>query len=314
MANIMNWLTDPNFQWILLATILLGLGSGVLGSFAYLRKQSLMGDVLSHAALPGICIAFMLTGTKSLPLFLIGAALAGIVATFGISVITQHTRIKEDTALALILSVFFGVGILLLTQIQSSAGGNQSGLDKFLFGQTASMVQQDVWMMAGMSTILIIVCALLFKEFKLLSFDAGFARGIGFPVKLLEQLMMFLIVIAVVVGIQAVGVVLMAAMLITPAVSGRYWTNQLGVMVVLSGLFGALSGSLGTIISTSANNLPSGPLTVLSASAIFLVSIVFGPSKGVLAKVLSRNKAKKQLIYNERVANVQMTKEGEVAS
>lgn len=314
MADLMLWLKDPNLQWILLATIFLGLGSGVLGSFAYLRKQSLLGDVLSHAALPGICIAFMLTGTKSMPLFLLGAAVSGLIATFGIHLITRHTRIKEDTALALILSVFFGIGIVLLTQIQGSAGGNQSGLDTFLFGQTASMVQKDVWMMAGMSIFLIIICTLLFKEFKLLSFDAGFARGLGFPVALLEQLLMFLIVVAVVVGIQAVGVVLMAAMLITPAVSARYWTHRLGIMVMLSGVIGALSGFLGTLVSTTANNLPSGPLTVLAATACFLVSIVLGPSRGMLVKVYVRLKAKKELELGSPVYDAQAAKEREAAS
>ncbi|MFJ5762957.1 metal ABC transporter permease [Neobacillus sp. NPDC093182] len=297
----MNWFEifqDPNTQWILLGTMLLGLSSGVIGSFAYLRKQSLMGDALAHAALPGVCIAFMLTGTKSIFFFLIGAIVAGIVATFMIGYITRNSRIKQDSALGLILTVFFGFGIVLLTQIQHSDSGNQSGLDKFLFGQAASMVQSDVYTMTMISIILVKLSILLFKEFKLLSFDPGFAKGIGLPTLILDQFIMLLIVTAVVVGIQAVGVVLMAALLITPAVAARYWTEKLHIMVIMSGIFGALSGFTGTIISTTANNLPTGPLVVLSATVIFLFSVVFAPRRGVIAKSLMQLSARKN--YNKQ--------------
>lgn len=310
MIDIVSLLQDPNVQWILLATMLLGLGSGVLGSFAYLRKQSLMGDVLSHAALPGICIAFMLTGVKSIPVFLLGALISCFIATLVIGGITRYSRIKEDTSLAMVLSVFFGVGIVLLTQIQHHASGNSSGLDKFLFGQAASMVMQDVYMTLGMSIALIIACTLLFKEFKLISFDPGFARGIGLPVGLLDQALMFLMVVAVVIGIQSVGVVLMAALLITPAVSARYWTDRLGWMVVLSGLFGAASGVIGTLVSTTVNNLPSGPLTVLAATLLFLISLLLGPRKGLLAKVLVRMKARKELVRMQQHGDVRVAEEG----
>ncbi|BBI34313.1 metal ABC transporter permease [Cohnella abietis] len=286
---------DPNVQWILFGCMLLGVSSGVIGSFAYLRKQALMGDALSHAALPGVCIAFMLSGSKSIFFFLIGAAAAGIVATFGIGFITRNTRIKQDSALAIVLSTFFGLGIVLLTQIQHSGNGNQSGLDKFLFGQAATMMLSDVIIIAVISIVLISICALLFKEFKLLSFDPGFARGIGYPVAFLDQLIMFLIVVAVVVGIQAVGVVLMAALLITPAVTARYWTEKLGLMVVLSGLFGAISGLVGTFISAHGRNLPTGPLIVLVATAIFVITVIAAPRRGVLSKMMLRASVRKQV-------------------
>lgn len=293
ISGMTELLADPNVQWILSASVLLGISSGVLGSFAYLRKQSLMGDALAHAALPGVCIAFMLTGSKSILFFLIGAAVAGLIATFGIGFITRHSRIKQDAALGIVLSVFFGLGIVLLTQIQHSDSGNQSGLDKFLFGQAAGMVRSDVLTMAIASFLLVGACALLYKEFKLLSFDPGFARGLGLPVAALDQLLMFLIVVAVVVGIQAVGVVLMAAMLITPAVSARYWTERLGVMVALAGLFGGLSGMSGTLISTADDHLPTGPLSVLSATALFVVSVLFAPKRGVVSKLLLRASVKR---------------------
>ncbi|MDQ1912091.1 metal ABC transporter permease [Paenibacillus sp. GD4] len=299
--GLIELLSDPNTQWILLGSILLGLSSGVLGSFAYLRKQSLMGDALAHAALPGVCIAFMLTGSKSIFYFLIGAVAAGLIATFGIGYVTRNSRIKQDTALGIVLSVFFGFGIVLLTQIQHSDSGNQSGLDKFLFGQAASMVLSDVITMAIVASALVLVCFALFKEFKLLSFDAGFAKGIGLPVAFLDQFLMFLIVVAVVVGIQAVGVVLMSALLITPAVSARYWTERLGVMVVLSGFFGSISGLIGTFVSTTANNLPTGPLSVLAATLLFVISVLFAPRRGLVSKLLLRLSVKRSVMKEQEL-------------
>lgn len=303
MKNVMDMLADPNMQWIFFGCMLLGLSSGVIGSFSYLRKQSLVGDTLAHAALPGICIAFMLTGVKSIGVLLIGAGIAGMIATFGIGYVTRHSRLKQDAALGIVLSTFFGLGIVLLTFIQHGDYGNQSGLDKFLFGQAAAMVGSDVVTMSLICALLVTVCALLFKQFKLISFDPGFARGIGYPVAMLEQLLMLLIVVAVVAGIQAVGVVLISALLITPAVSARYWTNRLSAMVILSGLFGALSGALGTWVSSSVSNLPTGPVTVLAAALFFIVSVLFGSKRGVIAKsILNARVKKRYLADNERRA------------
>ncbi|MDQ0090688.1 manganese/zinc/iron transport system permease protein [Paenibacillus anaericanus] len=288
IPTLISWFTDPNMRWILMGSLLLGLGSGVIGSFTVLRKQSLLGDTLAHAALPGICIAFMLSGVKSMGLFMIGAIISGMIATLGIHIITSFSRIKQDAALGITLSVFFGVGVVLMTKIQHSGNGNQSGLDKYMFGQAASMMLSDVYLMGTVSLLLILICALLFKEFKLVSFDPGFARGMGLKVAVLEQLLLLMTVVAVVVGIQAVGVVLVAALLITPAVAARYWSDALGVMVILAGLFGALSGVIGTLISSTLSNLPTGPVTVLSATSIFFVSAVFAPGRGLIAKWIQR--------------------------
>lgn len=307
MLEWLGALKDPNAQWILYGSSLLGLSGGVLGSFAYLRKQSLMGDALSHAALPGVCAAFMVTGSKSILGFLAGAAVSGLLATLSIGWMTRHSKLKQDTALGIVLSVFFGFGIVLLTQIQHSPSGNQSGLDKFLFGQAASMVMKDVYTMAGVSVLLLLICSLFYKELKLSSFDTGFAKGIGYPTAVLDQFVLLLILVAVVVGIQAVGVVLMAALLITPAVAARYWTEKLGTMVVLSGLFGAMSGTLGTLLSTIGSNMPTGPLSVLAATAWFLVSLIFGTRKGLMPKLLqkwsvSRSVQKAKLPYGGKRA------------
>lgn len=286
-------LQDANTQWVLFGTILLGVASGVLGSFALLRKQSLIGDAMAHAALPGICLAFLLYGTKSIGWFLVGAALSGLLATYFIQVIINHSRIKEDTAIGLVLSVFFGFGIVLLTKIAQSQNGNQSGLDDFIFGQAASLVGNDVRVISGVAIVLLVVTWLLFKELKLFTFDRQFAQGIGLPTGLLNGLLMALIVSAVVIGLQAVGVILMAAMLITPAISARYWTDRLDRMVVVAGTIGALSGMLGTLLSSLANRLPTGPVIVLAATVIFLISLIFAPNRGLVSKGLKLYRIRK---------------------
>jgi len=295
MSTLLGWFADPNMQWILMGSLLLGIGSGVIGSFTYLRKQSLLGDALAHAALPGICIAFMLSGVKSIGLFMIGSIVSGMIATFGIYAITRYSRIKQDAALGIILSVFFGIGVMLMTKIQHSGNGNQSGLDKYMFGQAASMMKSDVYMMGAVSLLLILICFIFFKEFKLVSFDPGFARGMGMKVGLLEQVLLFMTVIAVVVGIQAVGVVLVAALLITPAVSARYWTDSLGVMVIIAGVIGAFSGVTGTLISGTLSNLPTGPVTVLAATSMFCVSAIFAPNRGLIAKLWRRARTRQHI-------------------
>lgn len=287
-------LLDANAQWVMTGSALLGIASGVLGAFALLRRRSLMGDTLAHAALPGIAIAFLITGTKSIGPLLVGAAVAGILGTLSLSAITRHSKLKEDTAMAIVLSLFFGLGILLLNMIQRRPGGNQSGLDKFLFGQAASLVGRDVEVMLIIACALCLTVLLFFKEFKLLAFDQGFGAGLGLPVGWLDLLLNLLIVLAVVIGLQSVGVVLMAAMLVTPPIAARYWTDRLSVMVLLSGLFGALSGVLGTMASQVGPRMPTGPLIVLAATLIFIVSLSFAPRRGLLARLirLARNRSR----------------------
>lgn len=283
-------LTDGNTQWVLLSTLLLGIASGVLGSFALLRKQSLIGDAVAHAALPGICFAFMFMGEKNFFVLLIGAAATGLLAAYTIQLITNTTRIKEDTAICLVLSVFFGLGIVLLTKVAQMPTGNQSGLDDFIFGQAASLVGRDVQLMGLTAAALIIITSLLFKEFKVSTFDPQFARGIGLPVGFLNFLFVSLLVITVVIGIQAVGVILMAAMLITPAISARYWTDSLRTMVFISGMVGGLSGAVGTLISTLGKGLSTGPFIVLTATIIFIISMLFSPKRGLISVILKRLK------------------------
>lgn len=279
-------LQHPNTQWVLAGTLLLGAVSGVLGSFVLLRKQSLIGDAMVHSALPGVCLAFLFTGQKSLPFFLLGAALAGLLGTWCIQLIPRLSKTKEDSAIGIVLSVFFGVGIILLTYIQQQGAGSQSGLDSFLFGQAASLIRQDIILIAGISAVLLLLCIVFFKEFTLITFDLAFAKGLGMPVRFLNGLLACLIVCAVVIGLQTVGVILMAAMLITPAIAARYWTERLTGMMVIAGITGGVSGVAGTLLSTTMKGMATGPLMILSATMIFLFSMICAPKRGLAAKAI----------------------------
>lgn len=293
-------LRDLNVRVVVIGTILLGIGSAAIGCFAFLRKRALVGDAVAHAALPGVAIAFMIGGTKSSFALLIGAAIAGWVSMVVMDYIVSKSKIREDTAIGIVLSVFFGLGILLMTHIQASGAANQSGLDKFLFGQAASLLPEDVVVFGSVSVLLVGVIIIFYKEFKLLSFDADFARALGFPVRILELILTTLIVFAVVVGIQAVGVVLMAAMLITPAAAARYWTERLPIMLLLAALFGAISGYAGAFVSYVAPHMPTGPWIVTAITFIFAVSLLFAPRRGAFSR-MRRHRGNRRRTLQENV-------------
>lgn len=274
--------TDTTLRTITIGTMVLGATSGMLGSFAVLRKESLLGDAISHAALPGIVLAFLITGSKESYVLLFGALIIGLIGTIWIRSIIHKTHLKTDTALGLILSIFFGFGMLLLTYVQKLPNANQAGLDKYLFGQAATLVNQDVYILIGITVVAIIVIFLFWKEFKIMLFDTDYAKTLGFNVKFIDILITFFIVLTIVLGLQTVGVVLMSALLLAPAAAARQWTNSLGKMVLIAAFIGALSGLLGTGISASENNLPTGPVIVIVASALVLFSFIFSPTRGIL--------------------------------
>ncbi len=295
-------LNDYTLRTITLGTAVLGAVCGMLGSFAVLRKQSLLGDAISHAALPGIAIAFLLTGAKDSNTFLLGALLSGLIGTFWIRGIITKTHLKSDTALGLILSLFFGFGMLLLTFIQKQPNANQAGLDTYLFGQAATLLERDVWLMSIVAGICLIIVVLFWKEFKLLLFDADYTKTLGFNTKVIDVIITSFIVLAIVLGLQTVGVVLMSAMLLAPAAAARQWTNSLGIMVVLAALFGAISGVVGTAISATQNNLSTGPVIVLVAAAFVLVSFIFSPSRGLLFREIRFQKSRNDLKLHKTLA------------
>jgi len=279
--NLLNHF-DYTLITVALGAAFLGTVSGALGTYAVLRRQSLMGDAISHAALPGIALAFLLTGTKIHLLLILGAAIAGWIGTVIIIAIVRLTRIKFDSALALILSTFFGFGLVLLSLIQRTGNANQAGLDTFLFGQAATMLKRDVVTIGILGGIVLIIMLILWKELKLLIFDEGFAASIGFPIRTLDVLLTSLLVIAIVIGLEAVGAVLMSAMIVAPAVAARQWTDRFSLMVTLAAIFGSVSGVMGTIISSSGANIPTGPTIILSATLFVMISITIAPNRGLI--------------------------------
>lgn len=281
MGIFLDLFTDYTLRNVALGTAILGVVSGVLGCFAVLRRQGLFGDALAHATLPGVCLAFLVTGVREPVVLLFGAAVTAALGALLILAVTSGTRIKQDAALGIVLSVFFGVGTVLLTFIAGSGNASQSGINRFIFGQAATIVQDDVLVMAVLGALALAIAALFFKEFKLVSFDPSFAASLGYPVGRLNVLLTALMVVAIVIGIQTVGVILMAAMLITPAAAARQWTEKLSVMVFVSAFFGAASGVVGATVSATGSGLPTGPIIVLVATGIFLFSLVFGFRNGI---------------------------------
>ena len=282
----MDLFADYTLRTVALGAAMLGLVSGALGTFAVLRRQSLLGDAISHAALPGIALAFLLTGSKAPLVLMLGAALAGWIATLAVMAVTDSTRVKYDSALGIALSVFFGLGLVLLTYIQRNAGANQAGLDTFLFGQAAALVTADVVTMTVLGGLALVALALGWKEFKLLAFDPQFGASLGLPMRRLDLVITTLLVVAIVIGLQTVGVVLMSAMIVAPAAAARQWTDRLGTMVVLSMVFGALAGVSGALLSSTVARLPTGPTIVLCVSLLVVVSLLFAPQRGLAGRWL----------------------------
>jgi manganese/zinc/iron transport system permease protein len=292
---LLEFFSDYTLRVVALGAAVLGMSSGALGSFAVLRRQSLLGDAISHAALPGIAIAFLLTGSKAPLVLVMGAAIAGWVGTMLIMGVTESTRIKYDSALGMMLSVFFGFGLVLLTFIQKRPDANQAGLDRFLFGQAASLQAGDVITMTVIATGALLVVVLLWKEFKVLSFDPDFGRTLWLPIRRLDVALTSLLVISIVIGLQTVGVVLMSAMIISPAAAARQWTNRLGRMVFLSGGFGALAGVTGAVVSSTQARLPTGPTIVVVVSIIVAFSLTLAPNRGMVWAKLRAWRASRRL-------------------
>lgn len=283
-------------QMVLLGTALLGLASGIAGTFAVLRKESLIGDGLSHAALPGVVIAFLLTGIKDIEVLIAGAALSSITAAWLITITVENSKIKFDGALATILSAFFGLGMVLLTYVQSLNNAGQAGLSKFIFGQAATILARDVYITSAAALIIIVLTALFWKELKLISFDVEYAKTLQIPVTFTLILYRSLLIMTIIIGIQSVGAILISSLLIAPAVGARQWTNKLGTMCILAGFFGMISAIGGTIWSTSLPKLPTGPAIIVILSILVLLSLIFAPNRGMLWQFRKNRQSKHALL------------------
>jgi manganese/zinc/iron transport system permease protein len=292
----MGWLIDAlplNYSdaVVVIGAALLGLTAGALGVFAVLRQRSLVGDALAHSALPGVAIAFLITGAKDAGTLLIGAAAAGLVGALLMVGIERTSRIRPDAAIGVVLSSFFSLGIVLLTFIANSNNANQAGLEKYLFGQAAGLLERDLTVMAVLALSSFAVVALAFRALKTTLFDPGFAGSIGLPVRVLDIAMTALLVVAVIVGLRTVGAILMVAMLVAPAVAARQLAGRLAVLVPLAALGGAAVGVAGALLSAQAR-VPTGPVIVLVAVAVVIATVLLAPGRGVLwrARKLARDR------------------------
>ncbi|MDR9394052.1 metal ABC transporter permease [Roseovarius sp. SYSU LYC5161] len=267
---------------------LLGMAAGATGTFLFLGRRALVSDAISHATLPGVGLAFMVMvwlggDGRALPGLLLGSALSAWAGLLCVSALTRHTRLGEDAAIGAVLSVFFGFGIVLLTVIQSMSAGRQAGLETFLLGATAGMLWNDAVIIAVGGGLVLALVILLRRPMALVAFDPEFAAGSGVRVHRMELAMMALAMAVTVVGLKIVGLILIVALLIIPPVAARFWTERVGAVVLIAGTIGGASGYIGAAVSATAPDLPTGPIIVLVAFALFLVSLLVAPVRGLLA-------------------------------
>lgn len=290
---MLSLLNDYTFRIVVIGAMSLGILSGLTGSFMVLRKQSLLADAVSHAALAGIALGYLVTFSKQTEFLLVGALIIGLISVGLIILISRFTKTNFESSMALVMTMFFGLGLVLLTYIQKLPNSNQAGLDRFIYGQVATMLKSDVYLILGATIITLFVIVLLFKELQVFTFDPDYGTQLGFSEKILNVFISLMTVLTIILGIQSVGVVLMSALLIAPAVSARQWTNSLKVMLILASIFGAFSGLLGTITSSLIENMPTGPTIVMYASIIVIISLFFSPKRGILWKSIKKNQYKK---------------------
>lgn len=297
MINLL--FNDSYFQKILLGIVILAFTTGAIGVFVTERKQALVGDALSHAALPGVVIAFMIFNTRRIEVLLLGALIASLISMFLLEIIKRYSKIKFDASMALILSAFFGFGNVLMNFL---IGSDQAGLQKFIFGEAATMLQKDVNMIVIVSVVVLFLAILFWKHIKLYIFDEGFYSSLGFNSKLISGLLSFLTVLVVIISIRAIGVVLMSALLIAPAVTARFWSDRLNVNFILAGIFGAIAGIIGTYFSFTVKGLPTGPVIVVALSIILIVSLLLSPKKGLIVKAINIKRHKYLIVkYHDLV-------------
>ncbi len=289
-------LSDESVRMVLLGTILMGLSCGVMGGLVVTRRLSLFGDTLSHAVLPGVAVGFLWSQSKDSWAILVGATVAGFLGVALISLLRKTSRIRQDSALGLVLSGFYALGICMLTRIQKMEFGNQSGIDKYLFGQVVGLSSSDLWTMAFSCLLILTLTILLYKELLVAGFDSEYARSIGLPVDFLQYLLWLLLAFAVITSLQVVGVVLVSALLVIPAATASLITDKMRAILIWSGMLGCMAGATGAFLSFLGNQLPTGPIIVLVSAVFFLWALFFHPQNGLLFKwFAARNR-------NQRIA------------
>jgi manganese/zinc/iron transport system permease protein len=273
---------------VIWSAILLGVTCGLLGCFIVLRRQSLLGDAIGHSVLPGVCVGFLVAGagTKSTPALLAGALIAGLLAAALIGLLQRTTILKTGECMGAVFTGFYGLGIVLLKSIQNHGIQGQSGLDKFLFGQIAAVSRTDTIYIAVIAAASIAVVVIFWRKLAVSSFDEAFAFSIGLSVRAIHYLLTALLTVAIVISIQAVGVVLVSAMLITPAATAYLLTDRLHRMAILAAVFGAVAGVMGSLLSLLGDKMPTGGFIVLCASGLFGLAFLLSPRHGLVPRLL----------------------------
>lgn len=303
-------LQDGAVRYALLGSVFLGLSCGLLGSFIVVRKMALLGDTLSHAVFPGVALGFLWNMSKDPVAILVGATGMGILGSALVSWIRQTTLIKEDAAMGIVLTGFYGVGVCLMSMIQSLPGGNKAGLDRYFFGQAAALAQEDIVLMGGVAIFSLVLVAVLYKEYVLISFDSAFAHSVGVPARFLHYLLMLLLSFAIVVSLQAVGILLITALLITPAATAYLLTDRLHRLLLIAMGLGVVSGVMGAFISFLENGLPTGPFMVLTGSFFFVLAYGFAPRHGVVLRWLKRARRKQRIQIENTLKAIFHVREG----
>ncbi len=283
---------------VLAGTMLLGIAAGITGTFLMLRGRALAGDVIGHSAIPGVALAFLIyaglfpEATKNMPVLLIGAAMTSGLGMLAVMWLRSYGRLPDDAVLAIVLSTFFGVGVVLLSIVQASPSGSQAGLKDFIFGQAAAIGRNDVYLIAAIAAVTILAGSVLVKEWALMCFDEGLARVLGYPIGLLDFLLMALVVVVCVAGMQAVGLLLMVALLIIPPSAARFWSDSIRPNIWISAIFGALSATVGGIASALVPKLSTGAIIVVVAACLLFVSMLLGTRHGLIGHWIARRQMK----------------------
>lgn len=290
----LEFISNFTFRTMLIGTTLIGATSGALGSFLYLRKQSLISDVIGHSAVLGVMVSFIFATAvlgvngRSMLTLTIGAVISSTLAVLLANSITKDTRIRIDAAMAIILSIFYGAGMVLMRLIMHSKLPNRGGIDKYMFGNAATLATDDLVTIAVFAGGAILIMLLFWKEFKVFTFDPILSTSLGFSPKILGPLMAGTTTVAIVIGVKAVGLILMIAFAIMPAAAARQWTKRLSTMVLLASAIGGLAGALGSYISVNLGKVPTGPVVVLVLFLVFIFSLLFAPERSVLRRSFAR--------------------------
>ena len=295
---------------LFLGVVLSASSIAIVGTFSLLQNRGLAGDAVAHALLPGLCLAFLLVGKKAVLPLLVGATLSGGLALTLIDHLPLDTKLNQEGSVALVLSSFFGFGLFLLTHIQQNGQASQAGLQQLLLGNAAILLREECFLLIGFALLLVCFLFFFFRSWKLWSFDPNFAHAIGWPVMVLHHLFRLITLSAILLGSQSIGVILISAMLMSPATTASFWSDCLKKRLLIAVFVASLGSVVGIFLSYAIAELPLGATIVLALACLLMFSLFFSPKKGWLFKkwkthahrqqVLQENLLKYTLLLEEK--------------